>query len=1110
MAGATFQIVDLTVSDTDRPGLWPSEREGRQWGRLGSTRAALLLFGRTLDGESVMVSIRGVELTMHVRFPEAVRHLTYDRSTLPASLQDRDAELRDALSQSRNGVELAYERRVPLGGYGSGRSELFLAVRAKSTAFYYRARDAVTDLGAGYEVVGPGRTFLRETVVMADLGWEFSSLLTLAAGLPARCLPHGDVRRSTCDHEVWLNAADVPGLLAPAADQLASVPVRVASFDIEASAPGGGFPNPLLMSDAIVCLAIHYGPVDDPEADAAVVLCLDPESTGWGRPAVGRYECFQCERELIDRFAELAIELDVDVFTGYNIYGFDWLYLWRRAGMVGAEGLRRIGRLKDLDSDLEEKQLSSSALGDNTIYQVRGLGRVSVDMMHQIRPNYKFASYSLEFVSQKLLGGDGKNPMPYALIPMYASGAEDARLISDALMIPAKAKLLVEMAPDEYAALVGQISPRERNDVVVHIQGRRKAPHRRALAARDVAARDVAAAKPAAAEPAAEPADSMGRHRRMLLADYCRQDCVLPMRLMRLTGTVQGLLAMSRVTHTSLHNLLTRGQQIKVFAQIYRGARSKGYVMTAPPDVYCVLQGATVLTPIQGVCLDPVATLDFASLYPNCFRVGNLCYSTFISIRDVDDPEPSIPLEDRKDVFTSAREIVSCVRPHVRPGILPMIVTEVLMARKATRAEQKHHAHGTPQWTNLEKRQLALKISANSMYGVLGVVDGAYSLPPLAAATTALGRLALEITQRLCREEMTDLVGRIMYGDTDSVMVELLVDRGTWEAEKPRPGDDGDPRRLYPSPGIRQAFRMGQELEARLNRRIAEVTESEFLVLEFEQLFDVCCFLSPKRYMGSRWTGVERSCGLYLKGVQSERRDASAPQRDALRGAMGALMYSDSSDPLARVEAAVHAVQRALQRFLDGDVPFEDYVMTKSLRDHYKVPNAKGAHLTVVKKMRARAPGSEPKPGNRVPYVICANGRAKSGVSEKAEDPDWAADHEMRPDRVFYAQLMLNAMEQMLDPLLSGGVSVAKVAAPYLHRMAAQDSGAKALGAPPKTIQLAELPRGPPPKLKRQATLVFSVVPRTGPRPIPTPTARPAKKRREARHPTLQFKPAPE
>jgi DNA polymerase delta subunit 1 len=41
-------------------------------------------------------------------------------------------------------------------------------------------------------------------------------------------------------------------------------------------------------------------------------------------------------------------------------------------------------------------------------------------------------------------------------------------------------------------------------------------------------------------------------------------------------------------------------------------------------------EGATVLEAKQGFYKDPVATLDFASLYPSIMMAHNLCYSTLL------------------------------------------------------------------------------------------------------------------------------------------------------------------------------------------------------------------------------------------------------------------------------------------------------------------------------------------------------------------------------------------------------------------------------------------------------------------------------------------------
>ena len=52
-------------------------------------------------------------------------------------------------------------------------------------------------------------------------------------------------------------------------------------------------------------------------------------------------------------------------------------------------------------------------------------------------------------------------------------------------------------------------------------------------------------------------------------------------------------------------------------------------------------EGAVVIEPIKGYYTDPVATLDFASLYPSIMMAHNLCYSTLIPSERIKDYDMS-------------------------------------------------------------------------------------------------------------------------------------------------------------------------------------------------------------------------------------------------------------------------------------------------------------------------------------------------------------------------------------------------------------------------------------------------------------------------------------
>lgn len=89
---------------------------------------------------------------------------------------------------------------------------------------------------------------------------------------------------------------------------------------------------------------------------------------------------------------------------------------------------------------------------------------------------------------------------------------------------------------------------------------------------------------------------------------------------------------MARVTGIPFNFILARGQQVKVVSQLYRKAADEGFLIPAlkteaSDDQY---EGATVIEPTRGYYDIPIATLDFASLYPSIMMAHNLCYTTLL------------------------------------------------------------------------------------------------------------------------------------------------------------------------------------------------------------------------------------------------------------------------------------------------------------------------------------------------------------------------------------------------------------------------------------------------------------------------------------------------
>ena len=116
-------------------------------------------------------------------------------------------------------------------------------------------------------------------------------------------------------------------------------------------------------------------------------------------------------------------EKDIDILTGWNIFGFDLEYIYKRAAMVGCGiDFYQLGKLKDTECHLVMKKLSSSALGDNFLKLLPMSGRFVFDMFHEVKKGYKLDSYSLNNVSKLYLGDQKIDMAPKEMFARFVEG----------------------------------------------------------------------------------------------------------------------------------------------------------------------------------------------------------------------------------------------------------------------------------------------------------------------------------------------------------------------------------------------------------------------------------------------------------------------------------------------------------------------------------------------------------------------------------------------------------------------------------------------------------------------------------------------------------------
>ncbi|CAO3683082.1 unnamed protein product [Umbelopsis vinacea] len=478
---------------------------------------------------------------------------------------------------------------------------------------------------------------------------------------------------------------------------------------------------------------------------------------------------------------------------------------------------------------------------------------------------------------------------------------------------------------------------------------------------------------------------------RRRLAVYCLKasesvtllnDAYLPLRLMDKLMCLYNYTEMARVTGIPFNYVLVRGQQIKVVSQLYRKSLEQDLVIPAirtevGDEQY---EGATVIEPTKGYYDVPIATLDFSSLYPSIMQAHNLCYTTLVSTATV---EKLNLVKDEDYIITPNNDLF--VKSNRRPGLLPEILTELLAARKRAKADLKKETDPFKRAV-LDGRQLALKISANSVYGFTGATIGKLPCLQISSSTTAYGRQMIMKTKQVVEDTFNIKNGykhdaQVIYGDTDSVMIKFGVDN------------------------LEEAMELGNIA--------SKIVTKEFIRpinLEFEKVYFPYLLINKKRYAGLYWTNPKKYDKLDSKGIETVRRDNCRLVQTVIETCLHKLLIDRD------VNGAQEFVKRTIADLLQNKVDLSNLVITKALsKSDYA---GKQAHVELAERMRQRDAGSAPALGDRVAYVI-VKGANRAAAYEKSEDPIYVLENNIPIDTKYYLDNQLSKpLLRIFEPIL--------------------------------------------------------------------------------------------
>lgn len=811
-----------------------------------------------------------------------------------------------------------------------------------------------------------------------------------------------DVKQTLCDREIrvsWKN-------LSPSRETRQVVP-KVMAFDLEVNsgvmnAMPSNKPDDVIFQ--ISCVISENG------TKKKVLLTFDGTDLQDGNnPLLAGIDVrvHENEEDLLCAFIELLKTERPNVLTGYNILMFDISYLVLRCERYGMlEELQLAGYNQVCPANKRTIKWSSSAYRNQEYTFVDWEGILILDLLPIIKRDYKFENYKLDTVAAELIGAE-KDPVDYkeifasfrsrkmARVGKYC--VQDSNLCVDLLdhihcwislsemAVVCRVTMFALYTQGQQLKIYNQVYDHcLRENIVVTSNGYQCMSGERYLGAyvmdpvpglyENVVPLDFASLYPSiiiAYNICYSTFVSEREAARMNVKDYqtfewedhlgCEHDPSV-IAVARLTGEIDAI--GKKIDRATEDRNSAKGVAVKrKFQEKINALRLKQKPLR---EQRCDLKKSK-----------PVDREDFE---------GNLVSGV-----------------------VCAKRVYRFVKKEVESGIVPTIIQNLLVSRKKTRDAMK--SCQPEDRIVYDKKQLAYKVSANSMYGAMGVRKGMLPFMPGAMCVTYLGREAISKAGNIVSAKYG---GNWIYTDTDSTYVTfpfLKTPSEIWDY------------------AIDVAKKVSEEFPG--------------LTIEFEQaIYTKFVILSKKRYM---YYSCDRdgNCDLKIgkRGVVLARRDNARVVR---------IVYSRVVEMIFQCASRSDIEHYLIEYFSDmfrGVVAREEYVATKSVGStdgddectdrlgDYKVRklpkdedektkvlagkterqwliDSCPPQIQLAEKMRLR--GFPVDAGSRLEYVVID--KESRTLGKKMEDFGYFMKRRsvLKIDNLYYIKSMINPLDQLL------------------------------------------------------------------------------------------------
>jgi len=687
---------------------------------------------------------------------------------------------------------------------------------------------------------------------------------------------------------------------------------------------------------------------------------------------------YDTEKEVLIKWKELMNNLNSDIITGYNIFGFDMEYIWQRATELNIINTTNpnddfsigFGRLITRKASLVELKLSSSALGDNILRYIDIDGTVLIDLLKVMQRDQKLDSYKLDNVASIFLGDNKNDLKPQEIFDKFKGNSEDRCVI---------AKYCIQDC-----CLVNRLI------------------HKLKILENNIGMGNV---------------------------------CLVPLNFLFRRG--QGIKIFSLIAKECMEReyliptIKSYRENIEEIDNGYEGAvvlePKEGIYLNEPIVVFdygSLYPSSMISCNLSHDCY--LMDEKYRVEDPN-IEYKTISYDLYEGTGD-------------KKKKTGEKDCVFVQYKDGRKGIIADVLDMLLKQRKNTRKKIEYQTiiandekiysgictdkgnhyevyniesnskiivlkenvkdikdtYNIFEQDVLDALQLAYKVTANSLYGQIGARTSSIYLKEIAACTTATGRNMIMLAKNFVE---TKYNAEVIYGDTDSIFCKFpLVDK--------------EGNAIYGKDSLQFAIDIGKDVEKHIN--VPDIMPNP-QKLNYEKCLYPFILFSKKRYVGNLYETDTTKYKQKSMGIVLKRRDNAQIVKKIYGGIINIILEKQD------LEGSIEFLQEELSDLVEGKTSIKDLIITKSLRATYKDPS-KIAHKVLADRIGARDPGNRPVVNERIPFVYIKTGGSGSSVSgankaptlqgDRIENPDYILQNNLIPDYLHYIT------NQIMKPIL--------------------------------------------------------------------------------------------